>query len=118
MTIHVTGPFLVSPSPTTLRRRMNFQVEVWSDAPPEVATFEYTSHRQDVYFEEGSPMIREEEITGGQDSPTEVEHRIYLECLPGTRPAEAPISLVIKGAGGESFRLKSVIALQPEKQTS
>ena len=118
MTIHVIRPFSVSPSPTTLRRRMNFQVKVWSDAPPEVATFEYISYRQDVYFDGGSPVIREEEVTGSQENPTEVEHRIYLECLPGTRPAEAPIALVVKGNNGEEFRFKSVIELQPEKQTS
>lgn len=118
MTIHVLPSFHVSPSPTTLRRRMNFQLSVWSDAPPEEAVFEYTSHRQDVYFDEGSPMVRTEEIEGSEESPTEIEHRIYLDCLPGTRPAEAPISLVVRGAGGEAYRFNSVIELQPEKQRS
>jgi hypothetical protein len=118
MTIHVKPPFRVSPSPTTLRRRMSFQLTVWSDAPPEDAVFEYTSHRQDVYFGEGSPMVRSEEVDGSADAPTEVEHRIYLECLPGTRPVEAPISLVVRGAGGESYRFSSVIELQPDKQVS
>ncbi len=116
MTIHVKPPFRVSPSPTTLRRRMRFQLTVWSDAPPEEAVFEYTSHRQDVYFDEGSPMVRSEEIAGAADAPTEVEHRIYLDRLAGTRPAEAPISLVVRGAGGEAYRFSSVIELEPEKR--
>lgn len=111
MTIHVKPPFLVSPSPTTLRRRMNFQVQVWSDAPPEEAVFEYTSHRQDVYFEE-KPMTRTEEISGNEHAPTEIEHRIYLEAQPGTHPAEAPISLVIRGSSGEAYRLNSTIELK------
>jgi len=111
MTIHVKPPFNVSPSPTTLRRRMNFQLQVWSDAPPEEATFEYTSHRQDVYFEE-KPMVRTEEITGSEEEPTQVEHRIYLESLPGTHPSEAPITLIIRGESGEAYRMKSIIELK------
>ena len=118
MTIHVQPPFHVSPSPTTLRRRMHFQLKVWSDAPPEEAVFEYTSYRQDVYFDEGSPMVRTELIEGDGKAPTEVEHRIYLDCLPGTRPAEAPIALVVRGSNGESYRFNSTIELQPDKQRS
>lgn len=111
MTIHVKPPFQVSPSPTTLRRRMNFRVDLWSDGPPELATFEYTSHRQDVYFEE-RPMVREEEITGTEDEPQAVEHRIYLDSLPGTHPAYAPITLIIRGENGGAYRMKARIDLK------
>lgn len=113
MTIHLRQPFTANPSPTTLRRRMDFHVALYSDDPPETATFEYTSHRQDVFFEEGGgPLVREEEIDGDADSPVEVLHRIYIDKLPGTTPSEAPISLVITGPGGESYRQKVVIELK------
>lgn len=112
MTIHVRGPFTATPSPTTLRRRIDFRVEVYSDAPPEEAVFEYTSHRQDVYFEDGGPVTRSElvEVDGG--APLEIHHRYYLDRMPGTDPAEAPVSLVVKGPGGETFRMKTVIELK------
>jgi hypothetical protein len=57
-------------------------------------------------------MTRTEEITGSEEEPTAVEHRIYLEALPGTHPAEAPITLIIRGSNGEAYRMKSVIALK------
>lgn len=112
MTIHLKGPFTATPSPTSLPRRIDFRVGIFSDAPPEEAVFEYTSHRQDVYFEEGGPVTRTELVEAGEEAPMEIHHRYYLDSMPGTEPAEAPVSLVVTGPGGESHRCKSVIALK------
>jgi len=112
VSIHLRGHFTATPSPTRLRRRIDFRVEVYSDAPPEEAVFEYTSHRQDVYFEDGGPVTRTELVEAGAEEPMEIHHRYYLDRMPGTDPAEAPVSLVVTGPGGESHRCKAIIALK------
>lgn len=112
MTIHLLAPLEATPSPTSLRRRIDFTVRIFSDSPPENAVFEYTSHRQDVYFEEGSPMVREETVESGQDDPAEIHHRLYLDKLPGTQPSSAPISLEIRSENGTTVKTMSVIELK------
>jgi len=116
VTIHLKGPFTATPSPTRLRRRIDFRVEVYSDAPPEEAVFEYTSHRQDVYFEDGGPVTRTELVEAGAEEPMEVHHRYYLDRMPGTDPAEAPVSLVVTGPGGKPHRCKAIIALKRRRE--